>query len=700
MSNSKSTIIGQFGADVFNDTAMKKVLPPDVYKAVMNTMKDKQPLSKEVATKYAEALKDWALEHGATHFTHWFQPLTGYTAEKHDSFLSPTRDGDIITKFRIKELLKGEPDASSFPNGGIRATFEARGYTTWDPTSYAFIKDNTLCIPTAFISYSGETLDKKTPLLRSSQALAKQAQRILKLFGSDAHKVTSSVGAEQEYFLIDKSVFLKRKDLMYTGRTLFGAMPPKGQEMDDHYFGIIKPRVAKFMHEVDESLSRLGIIAKTEHNEVAPAQHELAPAYTNDNVACDQNQLTMELLRKIADKHGMACLLHEKPFKGINGSGKHLNWSLMTDTDVNLFEPGKSPQDNAQFLLMLSAVIRAVDEYQELLGAVVSSAGNNHRLGANEAPPAVISMFVGSDIAEVIENIVSGQRKQTNLRPTMNIGVDSLPEIPTDTTDRNRTSPFAFTGNKFEFRMPGSSFSIADPITVLNTIMADSLMKFADILEQATDFNDALNTLIRQTLTKHKRILFDGDGYSKEWLKEAEKRGLNIGNTAPDSVKALTDDKTVALMQKHGIFTQRELQSRQSILLENYAKTIKIEALTMLDMTFRDILPSTQKYLDSLLQLVNNKKQLGMLTDNDVTAELANTVNALLQKLFEQASALDKAVQKSHEYTDCQQLAKHFHTVATKHMHALRLTIDKLETICPEHCWGIPSYGELLYSVN
>lgn len=700
MDKNNEYITENFGSDVFNDAAMRKYLPQDVYQAIKSTMKDGKPLSQQHATVFAEALKNWAISKGATHYTHWFQPLTGYTAEKHESFMSPNREGDIITKFRVKELIKGEPDASSFPNGGIRATFEARGYTTWDPTSYAFIKDRTLCIPTAFISYYGETLDKKTPLLRSNQALNKQCMRILKLFGSDAKNVVSSVGAEQEYFLIDKAVCEKRKDLIYTGRTLIGAKPPKGQEMDDHYFGTIKPRVAAFMKDLDENLARLGIIAKTEHNEVAPAQHELAPSYTNVNVACDQNQLIMELMRKIADKHGMVCLLHEKPFMGINGSGKHNNWSIITDTDVNLLEPGKSPQDNAQFLLILSAVIKAVDEYQELLRIIVSGAGNDHRLGANEAPPAIISMFVGSDIEDVVNAIISGNRTSSNKRNRMNIGVDSLPEIPTDTTDRNRTSPFAFTGNKFEFRMPGSSFSIADPITVLNTIVADSLMQFADTLEKADDFNAALNKLIRDTLTKHKRILFDGDGYSKQWVEEAHKRGLSDIRTTPEAVAHLCDDKNVKLMQRHGIFTDRELASRQAILNENYCKTIHIEALTLVDMLRRNVIPAVEQYIGTLCDIAHKKQIAGITLYNDNTTATAQTMSTLLNNVYSNTDQLVSLIGKAEQIDDIKQCATFYCNEVLALMQTIRQDVDVLETLCPEDSWGIPSYGQLLYSVH
>ncbi len=695
MSNTHT--VDTFGINVFGDKTMQERLPEAVYQAVQRTIKDGVSLTTDEANIFATALKEWAIERGATHYTHWFQPLTGITAEKHESFLSPTQEGDIIVKFRGKELIKGEPDASSFPNGGIRATFEARGYTAWDPTSFAFIKDKTLCIPTAFCSYSGELLDKKTPLMKSNQALNIQCLRILKLFGSDATSVISNVGAEQEYFLVDKSVYLARRDLVYTGRTLLGTKPPKGQELDDHYFGSIKDRVATFMAEVDTEMAKLGIISKTEHNEVAPAQHELAPTYNNTNTGCDHNQLTMELLKKVADKHHMACLLHEKPFAGINGSGKHNNWSIQTDTDVNLLEPGKNPRENAQFLLFLSAIIKAVDEYQDLLRATVASAGNDHRLGANEAPPAVISIFVGSDLEEVINNIVHGTPINNATSRKMNIGVDSLPTIPKDTTDRNRTSPFAFTGNKFEFRMPGSSASIADPNTVINTIVAEALRQMADTLENAPDFDSALQTLICDTLTKHERIIFNGDGYNSEWLVEAERRGLlNLASTA-DALPCLTVDKNVKLFSTHNVLTSRELVARQDVLLENYCKVLNIEALTLLEICNRDILPVVHSYIGELANIAATKCAI----DCDIALDksLIATITKLQTKATKDIVKLTKALAKVDRIAEHDQ-AKFYHDTVVTLMGTIRTTIDTLETIMPRELWPMPTYGDLLYSVN
>ncbi|MCM1043273.1 MAG: glutamine synthetase III [Corallococcus sp.] len=689
-----------FGQNVFGDKTMRERLPQEVYQAVKRTMSDGCPMSDKVADVYADALKQWALEKGATHYAHWFQPMTGITAEKHDSFVSIDKQGEMLNKFRGKELIKGEPDASSFPSGGIRATFEARGYTTWDPTSYVFIKDGTMFIPTAFCSYSGETLDKKTPLLRSNQALNKQVSRILKLFGSDGVRACSTVGAEQEYFLIDKSVFLKRKDLVYTGRTLIGAKPPKGQEMDDHYFGAIKPRVAKFMREVDEELLKLGIVAKTEHNEVAPAQHELAPCYTQTNIACDQNQLTMEIMKKVADRNNMACLLHEKPFAGINGSGKHINWSIATDNGVNLLEPGVSPQDNAQFLLLMSAVIKAVDNYQDLLRVSVSSAGNDHRLGANEAPPAIISIFVGDDLEYVINAVISGEKAKSAQKRKLHVGVDSLPLIPADNTDRNRTSPFAFTGNKFEFRMPGSSFSIADPNTILNTAVAESLCEFADKLERAENFNDALNKLICQTLTKHRRIIFNGDGYSDAWVAEAEKRGLANIRTTPDSLKTLTAEKNIALFEKHGIFTKREIESRQEILLENYCKTIEIEALTLVEMENREILPSAEKYVRLLAETAKSKREISETLDNSYEQNKIRQITELIVSASEKTAHLQNAIESAQNAVGITLQADLCKNEILPLMEEIRAFTDKLETVCPKELWPMPTYGELLYSVN
>ena len=590
-----------FGSMVFNDAVMRERLPKETYRQVQATMEKGKRLDDDAARIVANAMKDWAIEKGATHFTHWFQPMTGITAEKHDSFISPCGGGQVIMEFSGKELVRGEPDASSFPSGGLRATFEARGYTAWDPTSYAFIKDNVLCIPTAFCSYGGEALDKKTPLLRSAEALNRQALRVIHLFGNeDVTAVRTTVGPEQEYFLIDKSVYDKRKDLIYTGRTLFGAKPPKGQELDDHYFGSIKPRVAAFMKDLDEELWKLGVYAKTEHNEVAPAQHELAPVFTTGNIAADQNQLTMEIMQKVAARHGMVCLLHEKPFAGVNGSGKHNNWSLTTNTGMNLLEPGETPAENAQFLLFLCAVIQAVDDYQDMLRISVASAANDHRLGANEAPPAVVSMYVGDEIENILDAIVNEKAYAGQEKELLKIGVHALPRFPKDTTDRNRTSPFAFTGNKFEFRMPGSSASISGINVVLNTAVAESLAQFADALEGSKDFEADLQALIRSVLIKHKRIIFNGNGYDDAWLAEAERRGLLNLRTTPEALPYYLADKNVALFTKHRVYTRTEMEARYEIHLENYSKILNIEALTMLEMARRDIMPAVSSYLREL----------------------------------------------------------------------------------------------------
>ncbi|MCR5274271.1 MAG: glutamine synthetase III, partial [Clostridiales bacterium] len=601
-----------FGESVFNEQIMKARLPKETYKAMKKTINEGLPLNIEIANVVANAMKDWATEKGATHFTHWFQPLTGITAEKHDSFISPTSDGGVIMEFSGKELVQGEPDASSFPSGGLRATFEARGYTAWDPTSYAFIKDDTLCIPTAFCSYSGEALDKKTPLLRSMEVISKQAVRVLRLFGNtDPHlTVRTTVGPEQEYFLIPVELYNKRKDLIYTGRTLFGAKAPKGQELEDHYFGSIKPRVSAYMKDLDEELWKLGVLAKTKHNEVAPAQHELAPIFTTTNIATDHNQLMMEIMQKVAKKHGLVCLLHEKPFAGVNGSGKHNNWSISTNKGVNLLEPGDTPSENAQFLLFLAAVIRAVDVHQDLLRISVATAGNDHRLGANEAPPAVVSMFLGDELNGIIESIVEGKVYDQHEKVQMEIGVDVLPKFPKDSTDRNRTSPFAFTGNKFEFRMLGSANSIACANIMLNTAVADSLCEFADRLEKASDFNAELSALIKETITAHKRIIFNGNGYDESWIKEAtEERGLLNLRSTPEAMERFLDQKNKDLFLKFGVFSLAEMQSRHDILLENYSKIINIEALTMIDMARKDILPAVTEYIKELADTAIAVKQ-------------------------------------------------------------------------------------------
>ena len=630
-----STVSELFGSMVFNDTVMKERLPKETYRAMQNAIRDGRRLDASVANVVANAMKDWAIEKGATHFTHWFQPMTGITAEKHDSFISPIKGGHVIMEFSGKELVRGEPDASSFPSGGLRATFEARGYTAWDPTSYAFIKDNTLCIPTAFCSYGGEVLDKKTPLLRSMQAVSRQAMRVLKLFGNaDVTSVNVTVGPEQEYFLVDKELFSRRKDLLYTGRTLFGAMPPKGQELEDHYFGAIKPRIAAFMQDLDTELWKLGVLAKTEHNEVAPAQHELAPIFTTANIAADHNQITMEVMQKLAKKHGLVCLLHEKPFEGVNGSGKHNNWSLCTNTGVNLLEPGDTPYENAQFLLFLCAVIKAVDEYQDLLRISVASAGNDHRLGANEAPPAIISMFLGEELEGVLDAIEADAAYDAKEQVQMKIGVHVLPRFPKDTTDRNRTSPFAFTGNKFEFRMLGSSASISDANVVTNTAVAEALKQYADALEAAPDFAAALHDLIRDTIKKHKRIIFNGNGYDDAWVAEAERRGLSNLRTTPDALKHFLDEKNVALFTSHRVLTEAEMKARHEIMLESYCKIINIEALTMLDMAKKDILPAVTAYAGELASAAAAKRGVFAAVDCTFEEQTVTALSGLSEKLY------------------------------------------------------------------
>jgi len=634
-----------FGSMVFNDAVMRERLPKETYRQVQATMEKGKRLDDDAARIVANAMKDWAIEKGATHFTHWFQPMTGITAEKHDSFISPCGGGQVIMEFSGKELVRGEPDASSFPSGGLRATFEARGYTAWDPTSYAFIKDNVLCIPTAFCSYGGEALDKKTPLLRSAEALNRQALRVIHLFGNeDVTAVRTTVGPEQEYFLIDKSVYDKRKDLIYTGRTLFGAKPPKGQELDDHYFGSIKPRVAAFMKDLDEELWKLGVYAKTEHNEVAPAQHELAPVFTTGNIAADQNQLTMEIMQKVATRHGMVCLLHEKPFAGVNGSGKHNNWSLTTNTGMNLLEPGETPAENAQFLLFLCAVIQAVDDYQDMLRISVASAANDHRLGANEAPPAVVSMYVGDEIENILDAIVNETSYAGQEKELLKIGVHALPRFPKDTTDRNRTSPFAFTGNKFEFRMPGSSASISGINVVLNTAVAESLEQFADALEGSKDFEADLQALIRSVLIKHKRILFNGNGYDDAWLAEAERRGLLNLRTTPEALPYYLADKNVALFTKHRVYTRTEMEARYEIHLENYSKVLNIEALTMLEMARRDIMPAVSSYLRELSETATAIHAVSVTADCSYEESIIPEMSALLGDAYRKVRSLDEAL--------------------------------------------------------
>lgn len=690
-----------FGSLVFNDSVMKARLPKETYKKLKNTIQAGKSLDLEVANVVANAMKDWAIEKGATHYTHWFQPMTGVTAEKHDSFISPDKDGSIIMEFSGKELVQGEPDASSFPSGGLRATFEARGYTAWDPTSYAFIKDGTLCIPTAFCSYSGEALDKKTPVLRSMQALNKQALRILKLFGKDeVKKVITTVGPEQEYFLVDKEMYEKRPDLVFCGRTLFGARPPKGQEMEDHYFGTIKPRVSAYMKELEEELWKLGVLAKTKHNEVAPAQHELAPIFNTTNIATDHNQLTMELMKSIANKHGLACLLHEKPFAGVNGSGKHNNWSISTDTGVNLLEPGDTPSENAQFLLFLSAVIKAVDDYQDLLRVSVASAGNDHRLGANEAPPAIVSMFLGDELTDIITAIENGTNYIDKGKSEMEIGVRVLPKFFKDTTDRNRTSPFAFTGNKFEFRMLGSTFSIAGPNIILNTIVAEELKQFADILEKSNNFDEDLNTLIKNTIRDHKRIIFNGNNYSDDWIQEAEKIGLLNLKTTPDALPYFIHSKNIELFTKHHVFSESELYSRYEILMENYCKTIHIEALTMIDMVKKFIIPSVLSYQGEIAGIANSKKQLNPTLQCELEEKLLHDLSRLGNYLYAKLDTLETSVLNAKNHSDLLESAKYYRESIFINMQHLRGVVDELETLIGKDHWALPTYGELLFSVN
>ena len=697
-----STVSDYFGSLVFDDRVMKAMLSADVYQSLKKTIDEGASLNNDVANAVAAAMKDWAVEHGATHFTHWFQPLTGITAEKHDSFITPASDGRVIMEFSGKELIKGEPDASSFPSGGLRATFEARGYTAWDPTSYAFIKDKTLCIPTAFCSYGGEALDKKTPLLRSMQALNKQALRILRLFGNtDVKCVRTSVGPEQEYFLVDKALYEQRKDLVFCGRTLFGAKAPKGQEMDDHYFGVIKPRVAAYMADLNEELWKLGVLAKTEHNEVAPSQHELAPIYTTTNIATDHNQLTMEIMQKVAAKHGLVCLLHEKPFAGVNGSGKHNNWSMATDTGVNLLTPGETPYENAQFLLFLCAVIKAVDDYQDLLRVSVATAGNDHRLGANEAPPAVVSMFLGDELTAVLDAIENDAPYSGSEKTTMKLGVHVLPKFTRDTTDRNRTSPFAFTGNKFEFRMLGSSNSIACANIMLNAAVAESLKIYADRLENVDDFETALHDMIKKTIKDHKRIIFNGNGYDDAWIKEAtEKRGLLNLRTTPDAMPAMIADKNVKMLTAHKIFSPAELHSRYEILLENYSKTVNIEALTMVDMARKEILPAVEGYTKSLAETLAAKKAaVAGLPCKYETATIAK-LSELSDEIADATADLDGEIAKFQAIADVTEAANDIRDVILGKMDALRAVCDEAETITAKEFWPFPTYSDLLFSVK
>ena len=695
-----TTVPEIFGSMVFDSRVMKARLSGDVYHSLKRTIQKGTRLDLSVANAVADAMKDWAVENGATHFTHWFQPLTGITAEKHDSFITPAPDGRVLMEFSGKELIRGEPDASSFPSGGLRATFEARGYTAWDPTSYAFIKGKTLCIPTAFCSYGGEALDKKTPLLRSMEALNRQALRILKLFGSDEIRhVTPSVGPEQEYFLIDKALYEKRRDLIYTGRTLFGAKPPKGQELDDHYFGSIKPRVAAFMEELNTELWKLGILAKTEHNEVAPAQHELAPIYTTTNLATDQNQLTMEIMQRVAARHGMVCLLHEKPFAGVNGSGKHDNWSLATDTGENLLKPGRTPSQNAQFLLFLAAFIKGVDEYQEMLRCCVSYPGNDHRLGGNEAPPAIVSIFLGDELTAILRSIIDGTAYVDITKKKLEIGVDTLPELPQDTTDRNRTSPLAFTGNKFEFRMLGSSQSIASPNVVLNTIMADELKQFADRLEKAESFHQALQELLRDTFRDHQRIIFDGNGYDDDWVQEAKRRGLSNLRDTVDCMPAYIDEKNVALFSRFGILTPEEMHARYEIHLENYCKVTAIEAATLRDMTLRGILPAVTRYTGDLAKGVVRKRQAEMTTSCRVESYLVQQLDALSGDLLDACQAMSRALEAAPAADAGIDAARYYRDQVASRLEEMRSIIDRMEPLVGADYWPYPTYADILFSV-
>lgn len=696
--NAEYDVKSAFGCDVFNAETMREKLPKGTFKALMATIESGRELDSSVAAVVAHAMKDWAIEKGATHYTHWFQPMTGITAEKHDSFISPQGDGTVIMEFSGKELIKGEPDASSFPSGGLRATFEARGYTAWDPTSYAFVKDNTLYIPTAFCSYSGEALDKKTPLLRSMDAVSTQALRILRLFGNTtAKRVVATVGAEQEYFLVDEALYSRRKDLIFTGRTLFGAAPPKGQELEDHYFGTINQRVSDYMKDLDKTLWNLGVPSKTKHNEVAPAQHECAPVFENANLAADHNQLTMELMQKIAKKHGLACLLHEKPFAGVNGSGKHDNWALSTNDGQNLLNPGESPIENAQFLTFLAAVVKAVDEHADLIRLSVASAGNDHRLGANEAPPAIISIFLGEELTDVIEALVSGNHAK-NLHTQFDIGVSTLPTFPKDTTDRNRTSPFAFTGNKFEFRSVGSTLNIAGPNIVLNTIVADALSEFADELEKAPDFKSALNTLLKKTFTQHKRIIFNGNGYDSSWIEEAERRGLPNYVSTVDAVPHFEDKKNLELFTKHKVFSEIEIHSRTETLLENYEKVLNIEAQTTVDMAKREILPAVLKFEKDICDVSASKKNAGFKAGAET--ELAEKVITLTDVLAARIKELETAIAHGHTIDDVAEKARYFHDTVFASMQSLRSAADELETIVGEEYWPIPTYTELLFSIS
>ena len=687
-----------FGSSVFNDAVMQQRLPKDTYKALKKTIDQGSRLDPQVAAVVAHAMKDWAVEKGVTHFTHWFQPMTGITAEKHDSFISPKEGGRMILSFSGKELVRGEPDASSFPSGGLRSTFEARGYTAWDPTSYAFIKDGVLCIPTAFCSYGGEALDQKTPLLRSMESLSKQAVRVLRLFGRmDATRVMSTVGPEQEYFLVDRKLYEQRKDLIFTGRTLFGAKPPKGQELEDHYFGAIKPRIQAFMKELNDELWKLGVLAKTEHNEVAPAQHELAPVFSISNVAADHNQLTMEMMKKVAQRHGMVCLLHEKPFAGVNGSGKHNNWSMTTNTGYNLLEPGDSPYESAQFLLFLTAVIKAVDDYQDLLRVSVASAGNDHRLGANEAPPAIISMFLGDELTEILEALETGASYAGREHSEMTIGVHALPKFPKDNTDRNRTSPFAFTGNKFEFRSLGSSASISEANVVLNTIVAESLRQFADELEGAADFKATLHDLIVREIKAHKRIIFNGNGYASEWVEEAERRGLKNLRSTVDALPCMLAEKNVKLFTTHKVYSETEIHARYEIKLEEYVKVLNIEAETALMMAQREILPAVMRYTGDMAKRAADVRALSLPTKAEDA--LLPKLCADTDELYESVEALKAAIAGADHDADALSAAVYEHDVVIPAMNRMRAVADELETMVDESAWPFPTYGDLLFRV-
>ena len=689
-----------FGEYVFNDSMMQKRLPKETYRALKRTIEQGRSLDPAVAGVVANAMKDWALEMGATHYTHWFQPMTGVTAEKHDAFITPLKDGKVLLEFGGKELVRGEPDASSFPSGGLRATFEARGYTAWDPTSYAFIKEGTLCIPTAFCSYGGQALDKKTPLLRSMQALSKQALRILRIFGNtEVVRVFPTVGPEQEYFLVDKEVYRKRPDLMVAGRTLFGAKPPKGQELEDHYFGVIKPRVQAFMKELDAELWKLGILAKTEHNEVAPAQHEMAPIYTTVNIAADHNQLTMDIMKKVADRHGMVCLLHEKPFEGVNGSGKHNNYALSTDTGVNLLDPGDTPSENAQFLVFLSAVIAAVDDYQDLMRVAVASAGNDHRLGANEAPPAIISIFLGDELNELIQSIVSASKYEAHERDQMKLGVHILPRFSRDSTDRNRTSPFAFTGNKFEFRSLGSSQSISGPNVILNTAIADTLMKMADELEAAEDVTAAVDALIRKTLSAHMRIIFNGNGYDQAWVEEAKRRGLLNLPTTVDALPYYVDPKNVALFERQKVFTREEVESRYEIKMETYIKVIDIEAMSMIDISRHLILPAAIAYAKDVASAINVKKSVAPELEPEAEKALLSNLNAQTNTLYQATEKLESVLKGCDAGADMLARARYTRDQVIAAMNEVRAAGDALEGIVGKSYWPMPTYQDLLMSV-